>query len=445
MAIQRRGTKQFKETPTPFPELVSSGWVIRDSGNPFYGGTDKSSKTMSVPMGDDDISFCVRMHELMHAQISPEDLRKFMEEHDLHDQSDVQAAEDYRITQTLKRKAVEPAVRTVFKTKMLTAQQQKVDGLAEGLQRLPPLQAAKIWTQILVSSLELADFAGLWAKAQETMHPTLVEKVGETLNAVWQIGERRKYATDVPSVEFTVEVARLLAESAKALAQMDPKKQGDFNLPGTNVPMDYMATKTSWGDMDIERPRLMSKTRFRIRTPKHRANDEGVKISAMHRMCTDQKIFKTKRTYKGGTVLIDCSGSMSLTHEDVMEMVEQAPAATVAYYAGEDARGAVRIVAQGGKVVDPDNLENEYMNSGNIIDGPALEWLNTMPEPRIWVSDGQVTGRRDCSSGPNIRHVQQLVRKGNIRRIPTAEAAIEAFRDGSLTRSSTRAVPSWSS
>ena len=54
-------------------------------------------------------------------------------------------------------------------------------------------------------------------------------------------------------------------------------------------------------------------------------------------------------------------------------------------------------------------VDNKYLanhsGKGNVVDGPALEWLATMPARRIWVSDMHVfgaEGRGGASAGYNL-------------------------------------------
>jgi len=39
-----------------------------------------------------------------------------------------------------------------------------------------------------------------------------------------------------------------------------------------------------------------------------------------------------------------------------------------------------------------DKYLDRHSGYGNVIDGPALQWLATQPERRIWVSDMHVFG-----------------------------------------------------
>ena len=98
-----------------------------------------------------------------------------------------------------------------------------------------------------------------------------------------------------------------------------------------------------WGRLEVETPPLVSCLPGRIGR-RWRAAQEGTRILAPHRMLTDDRVFGRKCRAQGGTVLIDASGSMCLSVEDLWSIVENAPGATVAVYAGDGPRGSLRIL-----------------------------------------------------------------------------------------------------
>lgn len=117
---------------------------------------------------------------------------------------------------------------------------------------------------------------------------------------------------------------------------------------------------------------------------------------------TPRLFLKTIRR-NGGTVVIDASGSMSISPERLLELVRNAPAATIAFYnAPSDSHkhGNMWIFAHKGKraadlsgVVPWDQGSNPYRwGSGNVIDFQVLQWLLAMPAPRYILTDGEFTG-----------------------------------------------------
>jgi hypothetical protein len=158
-----------------------------------------------------------------------------------------------------------------------------------------------------------------------------------------------------------------------------------------------------WGQMDIHNPPLSVNLRSRINNGRaYRPMDYGYNPKYINRFCIDRKIFKQKQRVKGGTILIDASGSMSFSGEDILEIMQMLPAVNIAMYNGyRGSTGDLRIIAKNGMRVNDDYLE-KHSGGGNVVDGPALRWLAEMPERRIWVSDMKVFGAGQNSSGYNL-------------------------------------------
>lgn len=153
-----------------------------------------------------------------------------------------------------------------------------------------------------------------------------------------------------------------------------------------------------WGKMNIHTPTLTVNLQSRLHAGRaYKASDFGYNPKYINRYCIDKKIFKQKQRVKGGTILIDASGSMSFTGKDILEIMQMLPAVNIAMYNGSYNSGDLRIIARNGMRVDEQYL-NKHKGRGNVIDGPALEWLATMPARRIWVSDMYVFGMSGTNS-----------------------------------------------
>ncbi len=160
---------------------------------------------------------------------------------------------------------------------------------------------------------------------------------------------------------------------------------------------------------------------------------EGTLLRDISRFAHDQKVFAapTRRRRGGGSVLIDTSGSMSLDCDDIDQIIAGSPEATlVAIYSGRAAVGELRIVARNGRRVGVDGLTP--FGPANVVDLPALEWLAKQPAPRIWISDGRVTGAHDTPSGKLESRCATVCRRSNIQRVGDAAAAAKLL----ATRSS---------
>ena len=144
----------------------------------------------------------------------------------------------------------------------------------------------------------------------------------------------------------------------------------------------------------------------------------------VHRWSIDGAIFRRPTRRPGGTILIDTSGSMRLSPEQIDALVSVSRGtAVVAMYSGSGDEGELRIIAENGKRADIEDLEP--FGSGNIIDLPALEWLGDQSAPRIWISDGNVSGVGDRASKSVRLGCDKARRAHAIERLESVNVAIE--------------------
>lgn len=183
-----------------------------------------------------------------------------------------------------------------------------------------------------------------------------------------------------------------------------------------------------WGKVTWESAPMYVPAKFRTLLDHRRKIDAGCIPKHINRLLSDQKLFDIKRKRPGGTALLDTSGSMSLSAEDIDQFVMAAPGLTVAGYGGQGFDdGRMILYATKGKVVD--RAYRRHVGEGNnLIDGPALKWLGKMPEPRIWVSDGQVTGTGESMNATLKAESKAICRYYKIRRIPSIPEALEVFK-----------------
>jgi len=181
-----------------------------------------------------------------------------------------------------------------------------------------------------------------------------------------------------------------------------------------------------WGDMKIHTPTLTVNLQGRLKGGRqYRPSDYGYNPKYINRYCIDKKIFKQKQRVLGGTILIDASGSMNFNGADILEIMQMLPAVNIAMYNGSGSRGDLRIVAKNGMRVD-DKYLDRHSGYGNVIDGPALQWLATQPERRIWVSDMHVFGVGTHSSGFNlIKECYDICTKNKIINLKDVEEVKE--------------------
>jgi hypothetical protein len=176
-------------------------------------------------------------------------------------------------------------------------------------------------------------------------------------------------------------------------------------------------------EMIISEPTLPVTCKVAPRASSLRARREGSLIRNPNRWFSDRAIFRGRARFSGGgTVLIDVSSSMKLDAAGVDRILHKAPSATlIAIYSGNDGKGELRIVARGGRRVGASGLIP--FGPGNLIDLPALNWLAKQAAPRLWLSDGRVTGVHDWASSLLTRQCEGVCRRFAIRRVESAEEA----------------------
>lgn len=197
---------------------------------------------------------------------------------------------------------------------------------------------------------------------------------------------------------------------------------------GRATPMMFAALVES-GVMTIERPPLtvLNRGHRRGKEGKYRPRVDGSQLGRLSRLYIDGAIFRRKMRRVGGSVLIDCSGSMRLALGQVERMLVAAKGSgLVGIYGGYGTKGVLRIVGDKKRRVRDDLLTSP--GGGNVIDLPALRWLGHRPEPRLWVSDGGVSGKHDQSCESITKACAQVQREFRITRIRNATKAVELLR-----------------
>ena len=195
-----------------------------------------------------------------------------------------------------------------------------------------------------------------------------------------------------------------------------------------------------WEELKVSTPALERNVMGAIGR-KRVATNVGRSPRRMSRLLTDpdKRIFDRTVKGAGGVVLMDTSGSMSLSHDEVMEMVLSAPSALVAQYSGgRTNRPNLYVVANKGKCV----RELPSPNGGNGCDAPAIRWAVSKRQrsnsPLIWITDGGVTGKGDAWYEDLVMECIALIKQYGIYTAETPEQAIamlKAMSKGEKVRS----------
>lgn len=208
-------------------------------------------------------------------------------------------------------------------------------------------------------------------------------------------------------------------------------------------PLNYGGGNSEWGKL-IWGETILSAVSKGTLGKKRTAMNYGRNPRRIARLYTDpqRRIFDHERRSKGGIVLIDGSGSMSLSREDVIKILKVAPGATVAIYSDMDeGRGKpnIHILAKSGKCVEEKNMPQ--FGAGNGVDLPALEWAIAQrkgKEPIIWVTDGGVCGTTGSHTQPIALQCIKTAKANKVICVDHVNPAVQALKqlnNGQVVRS----------
>jgi len=185
----------------------------------------------------------------------------------------------------------------------------------------------------------------------------------------------------------------------------------------------------SWEKLLVEYCPMPKQTKGNI-GKKRTASNMGKSPRRLHRLLTDpeKRIFDKVTRGNGGVIIIDGSGSMSFTHDQIRRIVENGPGATVAVYTDKgDDKTNMWVVADKGRMVN----ELPTFGHGNGVDFPALEWAvknrQRSNSPIIWVTDGAVCARNGYMDSMAMQCIK-FCKKNNIIVLPYVEEAVAELK-----------------
>ena len=249
-----------------------------------------------------------------------------------------------------------------------------------------------------------------------------------------QLAGKRHGSKKLRDFKNTCKAAQLLRKLLSELGETLPEEWGeeyDSDMASKSM-VCSSATDGQWGELvSIDTLNLSVPHRPKEQPIKTRqAVPMGARLGHIRRLITDGRAFSRTRKLplNGGTVLIDASGSMEMPTADIMRYLDNAPSSTIAMYSANPRKGKITIIAKNGRLATERDIQNqrEIVGGGNIIDGPALDWLAKQAEPRIWICDGYVTGINDKEHNNLSREAMIKAKRGKIKRYNSIEDATNA-------------------
>lgn len=464
----------------------SGGWDVQQAravrGEPYI---TVSGRIMRVPLDDSDLARAIRAHEQIHCKVSPQDILPYIS--DVTSDGAVRAAEEARVNfiasmlgfpmkslvtgsekfdgeLLAENNAWTEAVYAVA----ASVHTGSLNPLLTGIRRTSP-----VWADSLRNiALEIINFQ----KKQIREIKRITYGVNNTSDdiALGHYGSTHlndKSGT-IKGMNYTIELAMLLESIASLPAPEEAPEEDDDQTTLDDEDMDEEDAGAGAGDPEkklldreekeldekkksIDRKDIQKKAKeilgsrigtrgigewlpvsvkrmpMSITIPgaigrKRVASNTGRNPRRMHRYLTDpdRRIFDKYVKASGGVVLIDCSGSMSLSKEEVRDMMLAAPGCTVLAYSTGWRGENLFILGEKGKVCD--TLPRFAGGNGNDL--PAIQYAvsrrDNAKTPVIWVTDGQVY-RPHGGGEYDERECAEYARKNNVHMEYSPQKAIE--------------------
>lgn len=453
-------------------DLENGSWSVQE-GQAIRGDawTDRKSRIMRVPFGDDAMARLIRAHEMMHAKVSPPTLAFISQLNATMDT--IRVAEEFRVNtlvgvagfntddlrdgseaNTGKRLAEIVDWNNFVLFIAATAGTKSCKDVIRGARSVNAefgdagkrIEKAiiEIWKREIKRFGRLTDKTAIKKAAAKigSTQPMWLNGVGgdpvfrgETPEDEVKTHVNGAYPVVLTTAgfEFTIKVANLL----ETLIKRDDSIEDEAGTPG-QVPSKEeldaaLTTGRTWAPLILNKNLPLTRNVAGRLGRKRIATNIGVNPRRIDRILTDpdQRIFDRTVKGTGGIVVIDQSGSMRISDKELMSLVESAPGCVIIGYSHRsDSTGIPNawVLANRGKVCStiPSG------NGGNGVDGPVLQFaqkLRKKGEPFIWVCDGYVTVSDDSfAPNPLLKWCANFVRKHEIHMTEDIDQGIEALR-----------------
>lgn len=420
---------------TVYPELASGRtddfpigpWRIRE-GSSLRGGAscNFSDRLLIVPFGNSEVDRIVRAHELAHIRISP---HVFVASDSLgvHPRA-LECAEEYRVNQLL--------LHLGFDISLLCDGSERTGGarLAEGSQWD---EALCFLFAVLGTGAEKPYLAGIRSQQRAWVAPLLavVKRVRSVMGttAPETFGSTIATPAGLPDgyLSYTVPMAKVISTAMQAKPPQSSEELRRFRRslePGSRKPPTGAFAPLVLAERSesyvLQRRKVHRRTTSSVTGPVLRYPSRLLTQS-------EPKAFARKQRSIGGVIVIDQSGSMDISTEQLDRLLEAAPDSLILGYShrpgdmGATPNAWVLANATGVVATPPAG------NVGNGVDGPALEWAIRLRRPGerlIWVSDGQVTDANDHPCNTLTLSCASLVRQHSIFLVRGLDQVESAFR-----------------
>ena len=417
-----------------FPEVVEASrrdhegevkkWQVIE-GTTARGdhSSDLAQRVMRVPLVNDEVARVVRMYELTKSKVAPkseEEANAFTWYAKVTPKA-IQASEEFRVGQVVRNLG--------YDTDLLKDGSEKATG-----ERLAEAGTNEAWNKAVSLATAMSGtkaFTPLMAGLKAGGKPEWATKLRDLQKALkrevkWQDNSRLAdsdpytltYTEGGSSVERSVTTTYGFAFSANRLARIvenylqdpigQPDRQGQDLTGASDVAVPVGTGANEYAPLIFDETVRCDQQVKGFLHRKKVKSPSGKRVLYPSRVLTDpqKRVFGSKAKTSGGVLVIDYSGSMSLTEADVDRLVDLAPSCLVIAYSqrnNSDYRTPnAWVLADRGKRVS--EFPKSMRSAGNGVDGSALLYglkhRKSQTEPVIWVSDGEaIAGNGGWSEG----------------------------------------------
>lgn len=387
-----------------------------ENGSVLRGGAqcNLTDRSLRVPDGEDEVARVVRAHELMHIRVSP-----YLSEHapleaEIPERA-LECAEEFRVNLLLARLGFDTSL------------------LCDGTERLGGRRLAQSdqWAEVVCFFLAVlgtgaeAPYVRGVRSGQPTWPAALkaIKKRALAIIAgldVEHIGDTSLNDEGVPRGfdDVSLPIAQLLGRTMGAAPPTDPDALRVFRR--SLEPGARRAPSGVFAPLVLDESMVYVARASRGLHRRVRPSTSGTVMRYPSRLLTDplQRAFARKSAAAGGVIVIDQSGSMDVTVDELESLLRSAPHALIVGYSHRPGDSGQTpnawILAQAGRVAH----QARAGNIGNGVDGPVLHWAlrrKRPSEPIVWVTDGQVTDSNDHPCHRLSLECARLVQRHRIR------------------------------
>jgi hypothetical protein len=435
---------------------------------------------MVVPVSQEETDRIIRAHEMVHARVSPADDFALWINRGIATETALRSVEEYRVNYLVKKAGFDPMKHLADGSELVAGQRLAEQGdwagavytavgfggCAGGKDFLTGVRRVnRAWGETLREIVKKVDKEIVKADKKRTLASTArdprtglaplgfadVERIAELIDRLANPpqpepedddkGQAGKDSKDTQPDDGGGK------EAKKGASKGEPDKApvAKDDVKKMNPASNGRGGASQWAELKVRKLPLTRHAPGGLGR-KRRATDMGRNPRRIGNALNDpqKRIFDTTKKGNGGVVIIDGSGSMHLTTEDIVKIVDSAHGATVAVYSADSGniKDNLLILAEKGKMVQ----ELPSRNGGNGVDAPALRWGIKQKQhstaPVVFVTDGLVHGVGQGYEDLLAMDCINLVLKHNVIVRRNVGEAIKALNEIKAGRKPARWFPS---